>query len=57
MPVITATQEAEIGRLVGGLQPALGKSLRPYVKLTKSKEDSDMAQVVEHLPRKFEALS
>jgi hypothetical protein len=38
--------------------PALGKSVRPYLKkYTGAKRDGDMALVVEHLPSNYKSLN
>jgi hypothetical protein len=56
MPVIPATQEAE----VGGSQSksSSGRSTRPYLKnKLKARRTKGVAQVVEHLPLRYETLS
>jgi hypothetical protein len=52
-PVIPATQDAEIRKISVQGQPR--QKARPYLKNTQHKKG--LAQVLEHLPNKCEALS
>jgi hypothetical protein len=56
MPVILATWEAEVRRIT--VQSQTGKVAKPYLKnYTTQNRAGEVAQVVEHLPSKHEALS
>jgi hypothetical protein len=57
MPVILATQEAEIRRIAVQRQPWANSSRDPISKIPNTKQCWRMGQVVEHLPSKREALS
>jgi hypothetical protein len=39
------------------MEAGLGKKAKPYFQITKEKRTGGMAKVVEHLPRKREALN
>jgi hypothetical protein len=47
----------EGGKRIESSRPAWAKSVRPYPKKEKSQRTGSMAQVVEHLLSKHEALS
>jgi hypothetical protein len=57
MPVIPATQEMEMGKIIGQTSKAsLDKNLRHCLKITKAK-CAGVSLRVEYLPCKFNALS
>jgi hypothetical protein len=55
MPIIPATWEAEIGRIVVPGQP--GKKRDPISNITRAKRTGGVVQAVHHLPSKREAMS
>jgi hypothetical protein len=57
MPVILATWEAEIRRIMVGCQPAQIVWETLAQKISNTKKIGRMYQVIEHLPSKHEALS
>jgi hypothetical protein len=57
MPVILATQEAEIKRMVAPSQPGQIVQETLSKKYPTQKRASGVAEVVKHLPSKCEALS
>jgi hypothetical protein len=57
MPIILVTQEAEIRRIIVRSQPRQIVRETPSQKTYHKKRAGGVAQVVEHLPRKSEALS
>jgi hypothetical protein len=57
MPVISATQEAEIRRIVVCSQPRQMFHMTISWKFPAAKKAGRVAEVVEHLPNKCEALS
>jgi hypothetical protein len=57
MPVILATQEAELRRITGRGQPQENSSQDPISKTPSQKRAGGVNQVVEGLPTRCEALS
>jgi hypothetical protein len=57
MPIILATWEAEIGKIVVQVQPRKIVHETPISKITRAKWTGGVAQVVEHLLCKHEAVS
>jgi hypothetical protein len=55
-PLVQAMWEAEVGEPKSKAHPG-GRSVRLYLKINKAKRTKAVAQVVEILPNKFQALS